>query len=157
GDQGHAGKDPRAGPERRMNTAKGPLLILSGPSGVGKSTIIQRVLATRDLPLRLSVSVTTRPRRAQEVDGTHYYFWPRDRFEEEKRAGNFLEWAEVFGNCYGTLKREVETYRAQGTGVLLDIDVVGAAEVRRQCPDAVSVFLRAPSPQEYERRLRQRG
>jgi guanylate kinase len=136
---------------------EGPLIILSGPSGSGKSTVISRLLAPGDLPLRLSVSATTRPPRAGERDGVNYHFWTRDRFEEEVRANAFLEWAEVHGHCYGTLRREVEPYRRQGQGVILDIDVNGAAQVRRQCPDHVSVFLRTSSPEVYEQRLRTRG
>jgi guanylate kinase len=140
-----------------MTENKGPLIILSGPSGSGKSTVITRLLAAKDLPLRLSVSVTTRAPRPGEEDGKDYHFWPRERFEKEKQAGAFLEWAEVFGNYYGTLRREVEPYRGQGMGVILDIDVQGAAQVRSKCPDAVTVFLRAPSLEVYERRLRKRG
>ena len=136
--------------------SKGPLIILSGPSGSGKSTVIRRLLAASGLPLRLSVSVTTRPPRAGEVDGIAYHFWTRERFEEEVRAGGFLECAEVFGALYGTLRREVEPVREQGQGALLEIDVQGAAQVRRQCPDAVSIFLKAPSLETYEQRLRQR-
>jgi guanylate kinase len=135
---------------------KGPLIILSGPSGSGKSTVIGRLLARGDLPLRLSVSVTTRPPRAREVDGKDYYFWTREQFSREREAGGFLEWAEVFGNFYGTLRREAEPYREQGVGVILDIDVQGAAQVRRQCPDAVTIFLRTSSFETYERRLRDR-
>jgi guanylate kinase len=135
---------------------KGPLIILSGPSGVGKSELVKRLLAREDLPLRLSVSATTRRPRDREVDGVSYHFWPRERFEEELRAGGFLEHAEVFGNRYGTLKSEVEPYRERGVGVLLEIDVQGAEQVRRQCPDAVSIFLLAPSLETYEQRLRRR-
>jgi guanylate kinase len=138
-------------------TAKAPLVIVSGPSGVGKSTVIDRLLAAANPPLRLSVSATTRALRPGETDGVHYHFWPRARFEQELRCGSFLEHAEVFGNYYGTLRSEVEPYREGGVGVLLDIDVQGASQVRRKCPDAVSVFLRAPSVEAYEQRLRQRG
>jgi len=137
--------------------AEGPLIILSGPSGSGKSTVIARLLALRDPPLRLSVSATTRRPRPGEQGGVDYHFWTRDRFEAEVRAEAFLEWAEVHGHCYGTLRREVEPYRRQGIGVILDIDVNGAAQVRRQCPDHVSVFLQAPSLEAYEQRLRKRG
>lgn len=135
---------------------QGPLIILSGPSGSGKSTVIQRLLERGDLPLRLSVSATTRPPRPGEQDGKAYHFWNRAQFEDGLRAGAFLEWAEVHGNYYGTLRREVEPFRQQGVGVLLDIDVQGAAQVRRQCPDNVSIFLRTSSPATYEARLRAR-
>ena len=136
---------------------KGPLVILSGPSGCGKSTVTARLLARGDLPLRQSVSATTRPPRRGEEDGRHYCFWTRERFEAEVRADGFLEWAEVYGNYYGTPRAEVEPYRKRGTGVILVIDVQGAAQVRARCPDAVSVFLRASSWEECERRLRLRG
>src|SRR5438105_3205652 len=109
-----------------------PLIIVSGPSGSGKSTLIERLLASRDLPLRLSVSATTRPARTGERDGVHYHFWTPDRFREGVANGDFLEWAEVHGCHYGTLRREVEPYRQRGEMVILDIDVQGAAELRRQ-------------------------
>lgn len=138
-------------------TGYGPLLIVSGPSGSGKSTVIARLLQSCDLPLHLSVSATTRAPRPGEKDGLHYYFWNVARFEEELRAGAFLEWACVHGHHYGTLRKEVEPYRQQGVAVILDIDVQGAEQVRKACPDAVSVFLRTPSPEAYEARLRRRG
>jgi guanylate kinase len=109
-----------------------------------------------DLHLHLSVSATTRAPRAKERDGVDYHFWTREHFDAEVRAGAFLEWAEVWGKCYGTLRSEVEPYRERGEGVVLDIDVQGAAQVRRRCPDAVTVFLRTSSLDEYERRLRKR-
>ncbi len=140
-----------------MSNDKGPLIILSGPSGSGKSTVIRRLLAAGDLPLRLSVSATTRPPRPGERDGEHYWFWPRAQFEKERDAGGFLEWAEVYGNYYGTLRREVEPVRAQGRGVLLDIDTKGWEQVKRLCPEAVSIFLRTSSLETYEKRLRERG
>jgi len=134
----------------------GPLFIVSGPSGVGKSEILRRLLR-KDLPLHHAVSATTRPARPGEVDGVDYHFWPRERFEQEVQAGAFLEWAEVFGRLYGTLRREVDPFRDMGQGVLLEIDVQGAAQVRQRCPEAVSIFLLAPSLEIYEQRLRQRG
>lgn len=134
----------------------GPLIIISGPSGSGKSTLIDQLLADATWPLRLSVSVTTRDRRPAEIDGVHYHFWSRDRFLRERDAGGFLEWAEVHGNCYGTLVQEVTPHRALGYGVILDIDTHGWEQVKRLCPDAVSIFVRAASPAEYERRLRAR-
>jgi len=91
------------------------------------------------------------------VDGVHYHFWTRDRFEAAVAAGEFLEYATVFGrHYYGTPRTEVEPFRARGTGVILDIDVQGAAQLRHTCPDAYSVFLDTP-PGAYERRLRERG
>jgi guanylate kinase len=140
--------------------ATGPLIILSGPSGSGKSTVIDRLLANlagSGLRLHLAVSATTRPPRKREVDGQDYYFWTRDRFEEQLGAGAFLEWAEVYGHYYGTLRSEVDPYRERGEGVMLEIDVQGAAQIRRLCPDSLLVFLRASSIKAYEERLRKRG
>jgi guanylate kinase len=137
--------------------AKGPLIILSGPSGSGKSTVVKALLARGDLPLRVAVSATTRPPRAGEEDGVHYHFWTRERFQEQRAAGAFLESAEVHGNFYGTLRGEVDDYRRRGVGVILVIDVQGAEQVRRACPDSVSVFLRTASEEVLERRLRERA
>jgi guanylate kinase len=137
-----------------------PLIILSGPSGSGKTTVIRRLLTEleRDrYPMHLSVSATTRPRRKGEQDAVDYYFWTRERFEAELAGGAFLEHAQVHGNYYGTLRREVEPFLQKGIGVLLDIDVQGAAQVRPQFPEHVSVFMRAPSAAAYEERLRGRG
>jgi guanylate kinase len=136
---------------------KGPLIILSGPSGSGKSTVLARLLAESPWPLHLSVSATTRLPRPGEQDGVAYFFWTREQFHQEVKAGAFLEWAEVHGQCYGTLRREVDAFRERGVGVLLDIDTEGARQVRRQCPDQVSVFLVAPRQETYEERLRKRG
>jgi guanylate kinase len=136
--------------------SKGPLVILSGPSGSGKSTVIRRLLDGSGLPLRLSVSATTRQPRRNEQDGVHYHFWTPERFQQELARDGFLEWAAVYGNSYGTLWSEVAPYRERGWGVILDIDVQGAAQVRGRCPDCVSVFLRPPSLEELERRLRLR-
>jgi|SRR5579884_326758 guanylate kinase len=140
-----------------MTTRVGPLIIVSGPSGSGKSTVIARVLQEAKVPLRVSVSATTRPPRPGEREGVHYHFWTREQFLQQVQAGAFLEWAEVHGNYYGTLRDEVEPYRAQGIGVILDIDVQGAAQVRQFCPDNVSIFLRTPSLEVLEQRLRARG
>jgi guanylate kinase len=136
--------------------AQPPVIIVSGPSGVGKSTVIRRVLAECGVPLRLSVSATTRPARPHERDGVDYYFWTRDHFDREVEAGQFLEWAEVVGNRYGTPLGEIEKARQQGCGVVLDIDVQGAEQIRAKVPGCVSIFLYAPSMEEYERRLRLR-
>jgi guanylate kinase len=134
----------------------GPLLILSGPSGVGKSTVLTRLLAGSPRPMRLSVSVTTRRPRPGEVDGKDYHFRTPEWFVAARDAGQFLEWAQVHGNYYGTLDSEVTPYRRSGHGVWLDIDVQGCQQVRQRCPDAVSIFLRTSTVAELERRLRAR-
>lgn len=132
------------------------LIVLSGPSGSGKSTVVAHALAAGDLPARSSVSATTRPPRPGEVDGVHYHFWSPQRFAEGVRGGEFLEWAEVHGQRYGTLRREIEAGAEQDQCVILEIDVQGARQVRRQYPDCLMVFLRTSSLEEYERRLRRR-
>jgi guanylate kinase len=140
----------------------GTLLVMSGPSGVGKSTVFNRV---RELHpgLRFSVSCTTRAPRTGEVEGTHYYFLSREEYDRRVAAGEFLEHAEVHGNGYGTLRSEVEKYVLAGEDVMLDIDVQGQRLIRQAVrgtrlePAAVYVFLGPPSFAELERRLRNRG
>ena len=134
----------------------GPLLVLSGPAGSGKSTIVDRLLTEGRWPMSQSVSVTTRPPRPYEKPDVHYHFWSVDQFLRARDAGEFLEWADVFGNYYGTLAREVADRRQGGRGVWLVIDVQGWEQVRRCCPDAVSMFVMTSSMEEYERRLRKR-
>jgi guanylate kinase len=135
----------------------GPLIIVSGPAGSGKSTLIQMAVRVFGPRLRHSVSATTREPRKGEVDGVHYHFWTREQFEAAIEAGDFLEYATVFGkHYYGTPRSEVEPYRRQGVAVILDIDVQGASQLRHKCPDGYFVFLETP-PGEYERRLRERG
>jgi guanylate kinase len=136
---------------------EGPLILLCGPSGSGKSTVVARLLAESGLPLRLSVSATTRAPRPGEQDGVHYHFWTHEQFQQHLAASELLEHAEVHGQWYGTLKREVDDYRRRGIGVLLDIDVQGAEQVRRLYPDALAIFLKASSPEVYRRRLEGRG
>jgi guanylate kinase len=135
-----------------------PLVVVSGPSGVGKTTVVDRLLARTRLPLRRAVTATTRAPRAGEVPEVSYHFWSRDEFRAAIDAGRMLEWAEVFGtDLYGTPRSEVDPYRAAGTGVVLVIDVQGAARVRELCPDALSVFITPPSFAELEARLRSRN
>jgi len=135
----------------------GRLIVLSGPSGSGKTTLIRESLASGDLPLRLAISATTRQPRPREVDGVHYHFWTSERFLDAIHADKFLEHAKVYGHHYGTLRDEVDPYLKQGINVLLEIDVQGGLQVKQQMPECITVFLRASTPAEYERRLRLRA
>lgn len=141
-----------------MSAPRGFLFIVSSPSGGGKTTLIRRLLSRPPGdPLRFSVSHTTRPRREGEVDGREYHFVTAAEFEEMARHGEFLEHNEVHGNFYGTAKSEVLPRLAGGEDVMLDIDVQGARDVRKACPEAISVFIVPSSAAELERRLRARG
>lgn len=131
----------------------GPLIIVSGPAGSGKTTLVRRLLDEGGLPLRVAVTATTRQPRPGEVDGVHYHFWTRERFEKAKEAGELLESATVHGHRYGTPRSEVENWVPKGVGVVLVIDVQGARQVRRLCPEALAIFLQAPSWDDYEKRL----
>jgi len=134
------------------------LLILSSPSGAGKTTLTRRLLT--DFPeLRFSVSHTTRSPRPNEVDGHDYHFVGRAHFEEMIAAGSFLEWAEVHGNLYGTSLSEIERARATSgcRGMIFDIDYQGARQIRAKVPEVVGVFILPPSMTELERRLRGRA
>src|SRR5262245_33069123 len=136
----------------------GPLVIVSGPSGSGKSTLIRRVLAEETRPLRLAVSATTQPSRPGERDGVDYHFWTPEQFQEQLNRGAFLEHAQVHGKyLYGTPRSEVDGYRERGVGVILDIDVQGAAQVRPLYPDHLSIFVALSDWETYERRLEKRG
>jgi guanylate kinase len=134
----------------------GTLFVVAAPSGAGKSTLVNALLE-REPAISLSVSHTTRPPRAGEEYGRHYYFVERDAFEREVADGVFLEHAEVHGNLYGTSRAVVQSLLAQGRDVLLEIDWQGAEQIRRSKPDCVSVFILPPSRAELERRLRGRG
>jgi guanylate kinase len=135
------------------------LIVLSGPSGVGKSTVLRRLLDRYPDRLRLSVSATTRPPRPGEQGGVDYHFLTADEFARRLADGEFLEACEVFGrgHWYGTLKSEVTPSPNGQKWVILDIDVEGAEKVRRQLPEVPTVFLRPSSEAELERRLRARG
>lgn len=142
-----------------MGGERGRLVIISGPSGAGKTTVVRRLLATCALPLRLSVSATTRAPRAGERPGEDYLFLSHDEFKERRLRGEFLECQEVFGrgDWYGTLRSVVDDGLTAGQWMVLEIDVAGAMEVIRQRPEAVTVFLHPGSMEELERRLRSRG
>ena len=135
---------------------RGLLVVISGPSGVGKDTVIHRLLEL-DRRLVYSVSGTTRPPRAGEKPDENYTFLEREQFEELVRKGAFLEHATYNGNLYGTFRDRVDSARDAGRDVVLKIDVQGAEQVRRLVPDAVSVFVVAPSTEELERRRVKRG
>lgn len=136
--------------------AEGRLIIISGPSGAGKGTLVDRLVA-RVPRLWVSVSATTRPPRPGEVDGEDYIFVSPDEFDALIERGELLEWAEVHGNRYGTLRSVVERKLADGVDVVLEIDPQGAFQVKRLMPEAVLVFIVAPSLEELERRIRKRG
>ncbi len=141
-----------AGSQRR-----GLMLVLSSPSGAGKSTIA-RMLLKSEQNLDLSISATTRPRRASEVDGVHYHFVSRERFEEMAEKGELLEWAEVHGNYYGTPRAPVEAAMSAGRDVLFDIDIQGTFQLfERMREDVVAVFILPPSITEMKARLHGRA
>lgn len=134
------------------------VVVISGPSGTGKTTLVERVI--RESPVRLvkSISATTRPARIGEIDGESYYFLSSAEFADQKAHGNFLETAEVFGvgHWYGTLKSEVDRARSLGGWSLLEIDVQGALHVIELFPNAITIFLKPPSLEILEQRLRAR-
>ncbi|MDR2779739.1 MAG: guanylate kinase [Synergistaceae bacterium] len=135
---------------------RGNLFILSGPAGAGKGTL--RKILFREMPgLVFSVSCTTRERRAGETEGLDYYYISRGEFEKMIERDEFLEWAEVHGNCYGTRKKDVERVLDEGRDVLLEIDVQGCRLVKARMPGAIRIFITASSLDELENRLEERG
>jgi guanylate kinase len=136
------------------STAK-PVFVVTGPSGAGKGTLIERVLP-RFPELALAVSATTRPQRPGEEDGAHYYFLTREEFDRRVEAGEFLEWVDYVGNRYGTLLSEIDRLRASGNAPLLELETEGALRVKRRVEGAVTIFVTAPVG-ELERRLRERA
>ncbi|MBE9142686.1 guanylate kinase [Planktothrix mougeotii] len=135
---------------------KGRLIVMTGPSGVGKGTLVRSLLNCHP-DLHLSVSVTTRSPRPGEINGQDYYFVDRHRFQEMLEQGELLEWAEFAGNCYGTPLIPVKEQIEAGTSVLLEIELEGARQIRGTFPSALRIFIMPPSIDELERRLRSRG
>lgn len=136
---------------------RGLLIVLSGPSGVGKGTILKEFVNDPQLNLAYSVSMTTRNRRPTEVEGVNYNFVNRETFESAIQQGELLEYAEFVGNYYGTPMKNVEKLRNEGKNVLLEIEVQGCLQVREKCSEALTIFIIPPSMEELERRIRGRG
>ena len=134
----------------------GKTFIISGPSGVGKSTVLRELLRDRD-DLYFSISATTRAPREGEIDGVHYHFINVDRFREMIQEDEFLEYAEYVGNFYGTPKAPVEKWLEEGHDVVLEIEVQGGRQIKKVAPDCVSLFILPPSLKVLEKRLRGRG
>ncbi|MBY0374947.1 MAG: guanylate kinase, partial [Bryobacteraceae bacterium] len=131
------------------------VFVISAPSGSGKTTLLGGLL--REIRnLHFSVSFTTRRPRGEEKDGINYHFVSREEFERRVARDEFLEWADVFGNYYGTHESELDRARQQGRDLVLDIDVQGARQLKEKIPDAISIFILAPSRAELEKRLRSR-
>ena len=137
-------------------SAPGRLVVPTGPSGVGKGTVVAELRRMRP-DVWVSVSATTRAPRPGDVDGVQYHFWTRQRFDRTIAEGGFLEWAEFAGNRYGTPRQPVEEHLSAGEPVLLEIELQGARQVRATAPEALMVFLEPPSFEALEQRLRGRG
>ncbi len=134
----------------------GLLLVVSGPSGAGKGTICRAFMDTNP-KINMSISATTRPPRAGEIDGVNYFFLTRSQFEHRIASGQFYEYAENYGNYYGTPKAFVEEKIARGEDVILEIDIKGALQVKEQCPEAVYIFILPPDMSELRNRIIKRG
>ena len=146
-------------PHSSTQTTKFQILVLSGPSGSGKTTIVERLILESSVPLIKSISATTRPQRKGEVDGVAYYFLTTDEFVTRRDRGEFLETAEVFGAgyWYGTLKSEIQRAKDLNGWSFLEVDVEGALKIMQLFPDALTIFLKPPSLEVCEQRLRSRA
>lgn len=138
------------------SSKKGLIIVLSAPSGTGKSTICGRLLNSM-ANLKMSVSYTTRNPRPGEIDGVHYYFVNKEKFEEMIKRDEFVEWAQVYGNYYGTSKNFIDEMIKSGKDILLDIDTQGAKNIKKIFPESVLIFVLPPSIEELRRRLKNRG
>jgi guanylate kinase len=151
-------RDDQFAKEKTAPERRGLMLILSSPSGAGKTTLTRMLLQTPELDLTLSLSVTTRPRRSSEVDGIHYRFIGQKQFEALRDGGDLLEWAEVHGNFYGTPREPAEQILRQGRDMLFDIDYQGTRQVKEKCAgDCVTIFILPPSMKELRARLERRA
>lgn len=137
--------------------SEGKLIVVTGPSGVGKGTMLQKLLERYPDRILFSISATTRSPRAGEEHGREYYFWNRAEFEQKRDAGEFLEWAEYAGNLYGTPRQAIDQAIAIGQIVLLEIELAGARQVAQSFPSAKRIFIAPPSMDILENRLRQRS
>jgi len=137
---------------------QGKLIVFSAPSGSGKTTIVQHLLAQKDLNLEFSISATSREARGEEIDGEHYYFMTFKEFKQHIKNDDFLEWDEVYrDNFYGTLKSEIQRIWSNGKNVIFDIDVVGGLRIKKKYPNrTLAVFVKPPSVDELKRRLKER-
>ncbi len=139
-------------------SARGILVVISAPSGGGKTTILRKVLESADDNFRYSISVTTRPKRTGEVDGRDYYFTSLNEFERQRERGEFVEWAEVHGHYYATPRKPIERWLSEGRIVLTDLDVYGGLQVKQHFGDsALLIFVRPPSYDSLLERLRRRN
>lgn len=138
-----------------MTSQSPPIVVISGASGSGKTTLCRMI--SKQLGLYYSVSHTTRPKRANEIDGRDYHFITNKEFDKIIKGNGFLEWAEVYGNRYGTSRAEIDFRLGQGQGVILDLDTQGALSIKREIPRAFLVFVKAPSHEHLEERLVRRG
>jgi len=138
---------------------EGKLIVFSAPSGSGKTTIVHHLLKKYELNLDFSISATSRPKRGDEINGKDYYFLSLKEFQKHVENGDFIEWEEVYeNNYYGTLKKEVERIWEQGKNVIFDIDVVGGLSIKNKFPkQTLAIFVKSPSIDEMERRLRNRN
>lgn len=136
---------------------RGLLIVLSGPSGVGKGTVLKEVMKDESLHLAYSVSMTTREKRPGEEEGVNYYYVTKEQFLNAVKNGDMLEYAQFVGNYYGTPLHEVERLRAEGKNVLLEIEVQGCMQIKEKCPDVVTIFIVPPNMKELEKRIRGRG